>query len=120
MYKASKNEFLNNVNKNMGDYVRGPNGEKMVFVYGPFVVELYKNIMSSYRRRNTKGRKGAISIWEKIGDEEYTVIASHVFSGIDSDTKNAKDGLSDAKNVFIDIRSNPQSEINSFIQQYKL
>jgi len=120
MYKASKQDFLNNVNKNMGDYVRGPNNEKMIFVYGPYVVELYKNIMSYHRRRNSKGKKGAISIWEKTDDNEYTVRASHVFSGIDKDIKNAKDGLSDAKNVFIDIRTNPKSEIHSFINQYKL
>lgn len=117
MNKASKQEFLENVDKNMGDYVVS-NGEKMIFVHGPYVVELYKNIMSSYQQRRTKGQKGAISIWEKTEDGEYSSLASHVFDGVDGEEDNAKDGLSDAKNVFIDIRSSPEMQIKSFVNKY--
>ena len=102
----------------MGDYVKDSNGNDMIYTYNEYVVELYKNIMSSYQRRNTEGTKGAISIWKKVDDGEYTVCGSHVFNGVDSDVQNAKDGLSDAKNVFIDIRSNPEREIQEFIRKY--
>jgi len=112
MEKASVQEFRSQVSKNMGDYMV-INGKETVISRGPYIVELYHNVLSSYARRNREDM-GAISVWKEVknddGTVEYDIQASHVF-----ETKD------DAMNVYVDMQNSNDAEafIEVFIKQYE-
>lgn len=91
--RANVGEFRNEVSKNMGDYVK-IQGRDAVKSIGPYIIELYKNIISENAR-------GSVSISKKE-DDEYKILGSNIY-----------DDLSVAKNVYIDLDS--KNAVENFV-----
>ena len=103
--KANVSEFRQQVSKNMGDYVE-VNGEPAVESVGPYIIELYKNILSRKAKRED-GSKGAVSVSKKTASG-YKVLTSHVFQS-----------LSDAKNAYIEmVHEESESAIEYYIEKH--
>lgn len=103
--EANVSEFRNQVSKNMGDYVQ-VNGQPAVESVGPYVVELYENILSRKSRREGEPR-GAVSVSKKTASG-YKPLTSNVF-----------DTLDDAKDVYVGIVYNEsESRIKRFVEKH--
>lgn len=103
--EASVPEFRRQVSKNMGDYVE-VNGEPAVESVGPYVVELYENILSRKGRREG-GPKGAVSVSKKTASG-YKVLTSNVF-----------ESLAEAKNAYIEmVHEESESAIEHYIEKH--
>lgn len=79
MVEAKPSEFMEQVSKNMGDYVTDESGNPYVESVGPYIIELYENILSRKAQRDSDKQKGAVSISKKTESGEYTVLGSNVF-----------------------------------------
>lgn len=79
MVEAKPSEFMEQVSKNMGDYVTDESGNPYVESVGPYIIELYENILSRKAQRESDKQKGAVSISKKTKSGEYTVLGSNVF-----------------------------------------
>lgn len=86
MVEADVDEFKSTVAKNLGDYT-DMNGDDAVSAIGPYIIELYENVLSS-RRNPNKQEQGAVCVSKKT-ETGYTVIGSLVY-----------DDLNDAKDTY--------------------
>lgn len=106
--ESSVPEFKREVSKGPADRVK-VDGDEAIISEGPYIVELYKNILSRQARKEHEER-GAISVWKRNENGGYDSCANNVF-----------ETLPDAKDEYrvILVSNNRMSAIETFINRFE-